>query len=333
MSILPTYAKTWDFTGINTRITYASLNDTMATLIYGIKNYLKTTMGSTVVYTCDGTTGPTSGVDHTDRWASKANATTRGATTATANSFWVGTWGTGQVMISYVGASDDIARISYSPGSLFTPAGTANQTPTATDECIIVAAVSIIAATTSLDRVYSIQATTDMSIFRVFIFRASAMTQSFGLELFTPGPNIPSNLMIGWNSNNSTQTGITGNGSHAGAQAGSITGGANEFKVYLNGAARNCTGGTILWGGSGAASSPFATVPELNQGVCIWPILIGSTVALNTGWVGVRIDAWWSSTLAPILGMITDDTAAGTRIIYAGQMQTPWSTVAGLVTT
>lgn len=66
-----------------------SLNDTMARFLFGIKNFLVATLGYTVKYTCDGTTGPTSANDHTDRWVSFSNCTTRGANAASAQSFVV----------------------------------------------------------------------------------------------------------------------------------------------------------------------------------------------------------------------------------------------------
>jgi len=66
-----------------------SLNDTMARLLFGIKNFLVGTVGYTVKYSCDGTTGPTSANDHTDRWLSFSSCTTRGAAAGNPQSFIV----------------------------------------------------------------------------------------------------------------------------------------------------------------------------------------------------------------------------------------------------
>lgn len=85
---LPALSKTWTHS-TNNRISFVSLNDTMARFLFGIKNFLVATMGYTVKYTCDGTTGPTSANDHTDRWVSFSNCTTQGANAASAQSFAV----------------------------------------------------------------------------------------------------------------------------------------------------------------------------------------------------------------------------------------------------
>jgi hypothetical protein len=85
---LPTLQKSWLFS-TNNRISFVSLNDTMARFLFGIKNFLVATVGYTVKYSCDGVTGPTSSVDNTDRWISFSNCTTRGTTTTSPQSFVV----------------------------------------------------------------------------------------------------------------------------------------------------------------------------------------------------------------------------------------------------
>lgn len=172
---VPSLSQSWTFT-LNNRITFVSLNDTMARFLYGNKNFLVATMGYTVKYTCDGTTGPSSSSDHTDRWSSSANATTRGANTTSANSFAVLTDGNGaDICLSYVGATDDVARISYSPGGLYTPAGTATNTPTATDEQVCYSGTSLIGSTASADRLWNAMSTSDKKMWRTIVFRSSAL--------------------------------------------------------------------------------------------------------------------------------------------------------------
>lgn len=85
---LPALQKSWLFS-TNNRISFVSLNDTMARLLFGIKNFLVGTVGYTVKYSCDGTTGPTSANDHTDRWLSFSSCTTRGAAAGNPQSFIV----------------------------------------------------------------------------------------------------------------------------------------------------------------------------------------------------------------------------------------------------
>lgn len=127
---LPTVVKTWTYSP-NNRITYVSLNATMAALLYGIKNFLVATMSYTVKYTCDGTTGPTSSSDHTDRWASVAACLTRGANSTSAQSFCVLTDGSGcDVLLTYQGSGDDVAILAFNPLGAVVPAGTATNEPT-----------------------------------------------------------------------------------------------------------------------------------------------------------------------------------------------------------
>ena len=180
---LPTATRTYTFS-VNNRISYVSLNDTAARYLYGIKNFLVATMAYTVKYTCDGTTGPTSGSDHTDRWASHANVTTRGANSTTAQSFCVLTDANGvDILLAYQGATDDVFRVAFSASGAYAPAGTANQQPTATDEATCSATTTMIATSTSADRVWHIMAATDSKSFRVFIARSNVVVGcAFGIE-------------------------------------------------------------------------------------------------------------------------------------------------------
>lgn len=174
---LPTPTRTYSATSlVNQSITYVSLNDLVASLGYGVKNHLVATVGMTVKYTCDGTTGPSSASDHTDRLSSKANFTTRGANATSAQSFWVLTDANGSDwMFTYQGATDDIARISFSKAGLFTPAGTANQQPTATDEEVMTSAQSVVGSTTSGNRVWNCIASSDKKAAYVFVFRSNVL--------------------------------------------------------------------------------------------------------------------------------------------------------------
>ncbi len=328
MSSLPTFAKTWDFSKINTRITYVSLNDLSASLMFGIKSQCVATAGATVWGSCDGTTG-----DNTDRWASKANCTTQGAATTNANSWCVFAWGSGQFMMSFVGATADVFRVSYSPGSLFVLAGTPNQTPTATDECIIAAAITMVGATTSSDRVYNVLTTSDRSVLRVSCYRQGSIQRAFGFEKVTEAPAIPTGTMIGWNAAVGTATALNVAGAHGGIFTAGTTGATNVSCIYINGAARSWIGGTVVFNAAtSSAGGVFFTPTELNGGVPVFPLFVGSVTASNTGWIGTRIDAFYATGLLPIEGNTIDDITAGTRIIWLGTMLHPWSTTVGLVT-
>lgn len=174
---IPALTRTYSATSlVNQTITYVSLNDLVASYGYGLKAHLVATVGMTVKYTCDGTTGPSSGADHTDRLSSKANFTTRGANSTSAQSFWVLTDGSGaDWMFAYQGATDDVARISYSKGGLFTPAGTATNQPTATDEEVITSANTVVGTATSGQRVWNCVASSDMKAAFVTVFRSNVL--------------------------------------------------------------------------------------------------------------------------------------------------------------
>jgi hypothetical protein len=203
MTQIPDPARSWQFS-VNNRIGFTSLNATMAAYLFGLKNFLVGTMGYAVKYTCDGTTGPSSSSDHTDRWTDATKTTTRGSTSGSAQSFAVLTDGDGvDFMLTYQGASDDIARFSYSQGALFTPAGTANQQPTATDEAVALSGTSLINSTASGDRVWHAMATTDRKNWRAFICRGRAVCaaylalEGYATALISPAAQSPAKVAMG----------------------------------------------------------------------------------------------------------------------------------------
>lgn len=269
-----------------------SLNDTMARLLFGVKNFLVATMGYTVKYTCNGTTGPTSGSDHTDRWTTFSNVTTRASIAGAAQSFAVLTDGNGcDLLLTYQGNTDDVARISFSPGGLFTPAGTSNQQPTATDEQVMASAQSLINATASLDRVWHAMATTDKKLFRVFVYRATTMSFSWGLEfcntvgVLTPGVGF-SPTVVGWGASNSTIST---------ASVGSVVGGSSPG---VNGGVARINGiNSVAVGGCGEGylnsfSNPYANDLQ-GMGAIIVPVGWASSTNNAAGKVGNRIDCWY----------------------------------------
>lgn len=321
---LPSLTKSWTFS-VNQRITFVSLNDAMATFLYGMKNFLVATMGYTVKYTCDGTTGPTNASDHTDRWASKANATTRGANVTTANSFAVLTDGNGvDICFSYVGASDDIARISFSAGGLYTPAGTTNQTPTATDESILATGITIVNSSASLDRVFHMQASTDKKIFRVWIYRSNTLIQSFYFEQVNSVVSAMSFSPSFCGVQTSFSTPTAGS---VGANVGHVLGGEmSNAGILHTGIARiNATNVNLSGGGeeyrSAAGSDAFATSsPELQAASPIVPVVFASNAGTLRGKVGNRIDAWFPYTN----GIAQGDSFGSLQFAFLGTGMWPW---------
>lgn len=147
---LPKIRKIWTISA-NNRITFVTLNDTMSKYLFGIKVFLKAN-GYLVKGSSNGTTGA---MDAVDRWVTSANVTTQGAGSGSAQSWIVLTDGNGvDILMTYQGATADVARLSFSPGALFVASGTPQNQPTATDEVVFSSAITLINNTASADRIW-----------------------------------------------------------------------------------------------------------------------------------------------------------------------------------
>lgn len=327
---LPTFLKSWDWTAINTRESYSSLNDASAAVMYAIKVRLLANGGS-VVYTCDGTTGPSSSSDHTDRWSSKANCTTRGATAGTAQSFAVISFAGVQLLITYQGSTDDVFRVAFSQGSLYTPAGTANQQPTATDETKWAEGITMVGTATSGDRVFSPVCATDGTLFRCNIYSQGSNQRGLTFERITEAPGVTIGTVLASNWTSDLFTSPTSVGGVDGTST--TAGGTGQISARVNGTNVTCFQGTVIFGG---ATNPFAANPQLNGGMLVFPVFYACGTANNTGVVGTRLDTYYgwtnnSSGTGPTDGFTLDDLTQNERlIVWANNMQ-PWSPTAGLV--
>jgi len=180
----PQLSKNWTISP-NVRQVYTSLLGVGGWYAYENKTRMLA-VGWTVKFSCDGTTGPTNGADTTDRITSAATFATRATVAAAAQAFYVLQNADGvQIMFTYQGASDDIMRISYSPGGLFTIASPSTNQPTATDEIIVSAATTIIDPTTSLDRVMSIFCSDNTTAWRCVLFRNSSLISCLSVDKIT----------------------------------------------------------------------------------------------------------------------------------------------------
>src|ERR1700761_7797688 len=147
---MPPVTLAYDYTKINQRETYSTVNDATGFVFFTKWRYCIDVLGMTIKYTCNGTTGPSSSSDHTDRLSAKSNCVTRGASTTAAQSFAVLTDGNGaDHLFAYVGAGtsptgDDLFYIAYSPGGLYVPAATATNTPTATDQVLVMNSLTLV---------------------------------------------------------------------------------------------------------------------------------------------------------------------------------------------
>lgn len=177
----PILTKAWTISP-NLRRPFASLADSTGWFFYENKTKMLAA-GWTVKFTSDGTTGPSGSGDTTDRWLSIANASTRGASAATPQSYAVLQNADGlQVMFAFQGATDDVGRITYSPGGLFILAGTTTHQPTATDEVTTSVGSSLVNAATSQDRVLHIWVTTDTKQWSCLLARGGNIQTAIGIE-------------------------------------------------------------------------------------------------------------------------------------------------------
>jgi hypothetical protein len=297
--------KAWSISP-NVRNVYVSLPDMAGWWIYENHAYLKS-KAWVVVGTSDGLTAAFDGPG-TDRLASKANAQVRGASAAAPQSWSLLENADGvQLLIAYQGASDDIIRISFSPGGIFVVAGTATHQPTATDEVIVSAANSVINATASLDRVMTIWASDDTKHWSNITFRGGTILGSFGVERINDltGTSVFSPPYVGYRHTAMARSSGPGSG-----PAGGIVNTAIGVAGFVGTAARVITsgvprlvrvgGGEILVAGAAnitmAVNSTFiADKPALLGGLgsSVLPVYwSGERVANFDGFIGYPID-WW----------------------------------------
>ncbi len=297
----PVKSKTWTIS-YNNAITGASLNAMMGNYLFAVSQFYLA-HGYTCKGSCDGVTGAMDGVN---RWASAANCITRGATTANANSWMVLVDANGcNILMSYVGATDDIAIIAYSRAGLYVAAGTPANTPTATDELVLASATTVInntAAATQRNLFMWVDSASQMM--RVLLTLQTTDNPcgiTWGVEVFdatlqdkTISPSV-------WGFAYSGSGGFFGVGS--GTSAGfmgaysQVAGNYQGGRIRVNGSAVNINGGIIYSAGAGAFSLPWCNLtPELQGGVGypIWgPLRLGSSTSGFTGMVAQLFD-WWT---------------------------------------
>ncbi len=291
---VPAKQKTWVVTG-NVAITGASLNLMMGNYLFQVAVTWLLANG----YTCKGSsTGVAAAMDGVNRWATAANALVRAANTTTANSWIVLTDGNGcNVCLSYVGASDDVCRISFSPSGVYVAAGTATFTPTATDEVLLTAGGTIIDATAAgTARTYFGWVDSQAKMCRNLLSlnsTGSPAGTTWGVELFDSSLQSqvisPSVWGFAFDATNFTY----GQSFSAGISGAAVTGTrggrcrANATTINLNGAP------IVFFGATAGAFVNVNTELQGTNGYPIWgPWRLGSPTATMTGVAGVLID-WW----------------------------------------
>jgi hypothetical protein len=320
MAAIPAYVKTWTqllTTGTpGQRITFSSVTQVMGQCAVDIKAFLLASSGSiSVLWTCDGTTGPTSSSDHTDRVTTQANFAVQTAAGATATSYYVLTDGNGgQLLVAYTSATAalDQARISYSPTGSYVLAGTSTHIPTAADELVISNNVTIVGTTTSADRILHGLCTSDGKNYRFGIWRTAALIgPAWGVETFSLDSSVAatvSPVVTAWVMDAATL--IAPNVS---SMYNAVSASAHQalVRAVVSSVQKLCTAvyQTIVVGGN-AGPTGSTNQPELQgtAGFIPWPTFIYSTLATATGPLGTLIDFW----VAAPVGFAIGDGFGGT---------------------
>lgn len=329
---LPTKAATWSISPCN-RVVFTSLVQVQRDIMFGIVGRMLAN-GYTVKGSCNGTTGAMDGP--TNRWAAATDAGTRGATTTTANSWICLTSANGvNILFSFVGASDDIYRISISHTGAYVIAATSTHTPTATDEQVLVSTTNIL-ATASGDRLWSCWVRTDGKGFRVAVARAGAWVgQVYGCEQYTKAT-----YAVGVTT--STEYGFA----HATASSGLLTTAwmlqATAGTTGHNGFVRTSLGANLGLCSYGAeAFGANSAAPAADFGQAFAPELQGSTefslkrvslycvTASMRGKIGNVVD-WW---IGRTTGAADGDHYGNKEFIVLGSMVWPWDGTSGVAGT
>lgn len=318
----PITSKVWTI-GPNKRNAFVSLVDETSWVLYENKVQM-VTAGWTVKFSCNGVTGPTNGADTTDRWTARANAGVRATIAGAAQSWIVLQNADGvQVLLAFQGATDDIARIAFSPKVGYVLAGTTTFQPTATDEVVASSAATIVNATASADRVMTIWTSNDTRNWSFIVFRASAIVCTVGVEQivnlcapFVFGDGASDVPYVGYRYTVLTRTSAVTFPTTISPTSGLLFGVTGAIaRVFTAGTSKTIRvgAGEILMcyegNAGGGPSNPFLStvnVSELNNGAPTMPVVWSSFITAGaTGVLGYPID-WWqlvtSSISTPALG-------------------------------
>lgn len=330
---LPVPTQTWSIDP-NHRANFVSVIDATQQVFYNVKNWL-VTHGYTVVWSASGGTGPTNAADHTDRITSAATWTPR-ATIAAASQAWIVLLdGNGvQILLTFQGASDDICRISFSPGALFALAGTTNQQPTATDEQVVVSGTTIVNATASADRVYDIWVNSTATMFRVIVYRSSLPQSFWGVEKMTSQVVLPATFsppVWGFFYGNTSTNYQFASTSNSIMSSGSVNTVGGVAKVHTSVDVSCLVGGSgEAFGSIGGFGGTFWTVekPELQGSAneILLPMGCMSNTANANGKLGNRID-WWAALTNNAAVPAHGDTFGALQFLALGALIMPWDGV------
>lgn len=321
---LPTLAKTWTFT-TNQRSTYVSLLSVTKDILFGLKTAWKAMSGVTVK---GSSVGATSSMDGVDRWTSASAIGARVATITTNACSWIvltcANMGGIDLCLSYVGGSDESARIAYSAGGTYAVANTQHPTVSNTDEVYFYGTATtgngLHNTLTSLDRLWSTAVATDGSALWWTIIRNSVASHMGILQLCSSSvvsPATYSPAVVGFKTTTgtnpvladfiSTATGL--------ARANNGIGGGNAIVTAFVGAE--------AYAGSISAATRTTFQPELQGAEFIfYPLSVWSETGQTRGRLGLLYDFWATTT-----GIATGDTFPNNtsrQFVAFGNFAMPW---------
>jgi hypothetical protein len=295
MSLPPSISRNYIYS-VNNRITFTSLIITMRTFLFGLKQFLKAN-GYIVVGSSNGVSATPAGLvslanDSTDRWIAATDAGVRGSSAASPQSWVILRDGNGvDILIAYQGGTDDICRISFSPGQLFTSAATATNQPTASDEQVVTSSNTIISTSLS-DRIWHGWVSSDRKSFRVAIAQSLLVIGAWGVENIIPAVQLPILFLIPVIGFAYDRNGLISSGgsftTNTRSGVGRVSIASLSVNLQLGGGAETSLGQSTL-------NTSFVQFrPELHgaNSFDVFPMSWWTLTSGGRGKLGMRID-WW----------------------------------------
>jgi hypothetical protein len=312
---MPTKAKTWTHSA-NNRIVFSTFLDTHQQLLQALKEMAKAIPGATVKGSGDNVAAA---MDGTDRIGAAGEWARAGAITSVHS--WIvitfANMGGAELLIDYVGSTDDACKLSYSPGGLFVINATnPRYTPAASDELYLIgtstAGASFGSNVTNGDRIWTTAYATDGSALTFLVARAGSWITVFTMQAVTSAVLAPATFTPA----------VVATASNAAPTIASWYGGS-VWKARVN--AINVTLPVSMESAnSQAISSLFTTVLELQSSQ--WPIMALGLWCLTVGARGKvcnLIDVWAGNVAAADGDTYPNDA---TRLFIAvGDFVFPWN--------
>jgi hypothetical protein len=318
--VIPAVTQSWTISA-NNRYLFGTVQGATQAYVFSIKQFLKVTMGYTVKGSSSAGTGAMDGVD---RWSATSDVTPRNNGASGSQAWVVLTNGdAADICLSYNSSSDDVFRIAFSPGGVFVAAGTANQQPTAVDECFESASGTWGGTQGTFDRVWHHWGTSDKRMWRSAIFRDGSMVSAVGTERLVSTVVSPAAFVGPAMYKFFYTQGAVGDSSGALGIYNAATGGG-VARVHASDQDVNISlgGGGEMYGGFPGASTFNVEKPPLQGGCChiVNPVCLYSTTATGDGKLGMRIDWWFAFTF----GVSVPSDWYGRLVTVVAQMIWPW---------